>query len=234
MSEPWAKKLCNKYDIKWIYADNEPLGAKMNKGLEYCMGLDFDYLMTLGSDDLIADKLLDIYEPYLEQGIELFGTDKVCFTQKGEAKMVDFRLTIIGAGRFIKREILEKVCMNNVKVEYLCSIAGSLGAFSTGDQEYIKKHKAFRLERKGIVRVMSPAKVNLWQDERQNALDHNSNMKLITAGASNKCIDISEPLIVDIKSNVNIWNYDYLPGDEIDINTIPIPEICELVNLTEE
>lgn len=234
VSEPWAKKLCNKYDIKWVYADNEPLGAKLNEGLEHCMGLTFDYLMTLGSDDLIADKLLDIYEPYLEQGTELFGTDKICFVKENKAKMVSYNLTIAGAGRMIKREILEKICMNNVKVEYLCSMAGSMGVYTQGDVDYIKKHRAFPMERKGVLRILSPAKVNLWQDERQSALDHNSNMKLITGGASNKCMDISEPLIVDIKSDINIWGYDYIEGEDIDINSINIPELCELANLTGE
>lgn len=233
VSEGWAKKLCNKYDIKWVYANNEFLGAKLNEGLEYCMGVNFDYLMTLGSDDFIADKLLDVYEPYLKHGLELFGTDKICFVEGKKAKMVDYQLTIAGAGRMIKREILEKVCLNNVKVEYLCCMAGKSDMFNTGDTGYMKKHNALPMERKGLLRILSPAKVNLWQDDRQNSLSHNSNMKLITGGASNKCIDIKEPLIVDVKTSVNIWGYDYIKGIDIDINSINIPEICEAANLIE-
>lgn len=234
VSEGWAKKLCNKYDIKWVYADNEPLGAKLNEGLEYCMGINFDYLMTLGSDDFIDNKLLDIYEPYFKDGIGLFGTDKICFVEGKKAKMVDYQLTIAGAGRMIKREALEKICMNNVKVEYLCSMAGVNGAFVPGDTGYIKKHLALPQERKGHLKIISPAKVNLWEDDRQSALSHNSNMKLITGGINNKIIDIKEPLIVDVKTKVNIWGYDYIKGTDIDINSIKIPEICELANLIGE
>lgn len=234
VSEHWAKKMCTQYDVKWVYADNEPLGAKLNAGLDYCMGFPFDYLMTLGSDDLIDDKLLDLYEPYFKQGLELFGTDKICFVQGKKAKIVSYSLTIAGAGRMIKREALERICMNNVKVEYLCGLGDENNSYMAGDTQWIKKYIAVRLERKKIVRILTPTMTNLWQDERQNALSHNSNMKLITGGASNKCMDISEPLIVDIKSEVNIWGYDYIEGKDIDINTINIPELCELANLTAE
>ncbi|MGR3220866.1 MAG: hypothetical protein ACUZ8H_13770 [Candidatus Anammoxibacter sp.] len=232
VSEGWAKKLCDKYGIKWVYAENDPLGAKLNTGMDYVMEQDFDYLMTLGSDDLIDNKLLEIYRPYMDKGTEIFGTDKVCFVEGNKAKMVDYNLTIAGAGRFIKKTILQKVCVNNVKVEYTCSMGGSLGVFTQGDIGWIKKHRAFPMERKDVIKILDPAKFNLWHPDRQSALDNNSNMKLITAGASNKFIDIKEPLIVDIKSDINIWNYDYIEGEDIDINTINIPELCELENLT--
>lgn len=85
-----------------------------------------------------------------------------------------------------------------------------------------------------MIRILSEPCVNLWEDERQNALDHNSNMKLITNGASNKCLDIKEPLIVDVKGEDNIWGYDYIEGEEINKTEIKIPELCEPVTLTVE
>jgi len=234
VSEDWAKKLCDKYNYRFVYAENFPLGAKLNTGLEYCMKFQFDYLMTLGSDDFIDNRLLDVYDEYFKQGTELFGTDKICFVQGDKAKMVSYSLTIAGAGRCIKKSVIEKICCNNVKVEYLCSMGGTLGCYSKGDIAYMKKHTALHMAKKYMIRILSEPCVNLWEDERQNALDHNSNMKLITNGASNKCLDIKEPLIVDVKGEDNIWGYDYIEGEEINKTEIKIPELCEPVTLTVE
>lgn len=88
--------------------ENEPLGKKKNHGLQYCKQFDFDYLMEIGSDDLVTNELLTHYLPYLSHGF--IGVRDLAYvdTDTGNCRRVQSNSTY-GAGRVISREYLERV-----------------------------------------------------------------------------------------------------------------------------
>lgn len=117
ISEQWAKLMAFKYGFKWCEVSNDDLGHKMNYGIEKALKYDFDYLMNLGSDDIITKELLDEYKEHMESNSPMFGITKVCFfdSKTKELKEVNYG-HLIGAGRMIRRDVLCKCTVANGKV----------------------------------------------------------------------------------------------------------------------
>lgn len=95
------------------YFQNKPLGQKLNAGIEYALETyDFDYLMNLGSDDIVHPAILSLYAPYILMKEPFFGLDKVYFfdyIKHGLGLTVEY---LWGAGRMIRKDILEKIRYN--------------------------------------------------------------------------------------------------------------------------
>lgn len=98
-----------------VFAENQPLGNKWNRGLERAMENEFDYLLILGSDDLISNCLLDKYKGY--NGVDMIGV-KDFYMYDIQQKRVKYfagynvkynRNISIGAGRLIRRDIIERL-----------------------------------------------------------------------------------------------------------------------------
>ena len=117
ISEQWAKLMAFKYGFKWVEVSNDDLGHKMNFGVEKALKYDFDYLMNLGSDDIITKELLDEYKKEMESNAPMFGVTKVCFfdSQTKELKEVNYG-HLIGAGRMIRRDVLCKYTLQDGKI----------------------------------------------------------------------------------------------------------------------
>lgn len=113
VSEQWAKETAFKYGFKFVETPNECLGTKMNIGVRKALEYDFDYMMNVGSDDIITKDLFKCYEPYFNNDVPMFGGTRLTFIDSNskEAKTFDYGI-MIGAARCIKREELEKVCRN--------------------------------------------------------------------------------------------------------------------------
>ena len=217
-SEDWAEELCNEFGFKGKYVKNLPLGRKMNKGLSGLMKYEWDYLMTLGSDDMVNPDLFKIYEPWMNKGTGLIGIDKCWFYKDGECKLVDYEIQIIGAGRLISRKAIEQTA-TKVKVNFLQDCSTVLGTYNKGEDVYITL--AERDRQSHICMDRGDSKFELWDDDISICLDANSNGKLIANRISNKCIDVGEtPMIVDIKSEENIWRYEDLDGQKKDIKIL--------------
>lgn len=103
ISEESMKPLCRKYDIEYCFHKNLPLGEKKNFGLTEAMKKDWDYLIELGSDDLIKTEVLELYKPYF--GVrDCLGLTNLCFinSSTGECKVTAPR-TFFGLARAISR-----------------------------------------------------------------------------------------------------------------------------------
>lgn len=61
VSEQWAVDLCRHMGFSFQWADNRPVGTKLNVGLKAVINGEFDYMMTMGSDDFIEPSFLDAY-----------------------------------------------------------------------------------------------------------------------------------------------------------------------------
>ena len=101
---------CIKPGFRICYFKNKPLGLKLNAGIEYALThFEFDYIMNLGSDDIVHPALLQLYRESMQEKIDFFGLDKVYFYDTRVNKLLISIEYVWGAGRMISRKILEKL-----------------------------------------------------------------------------------------------------------------------------
>jgi len=100
------------YGYEYVRCENKPLGNKHNIGLEALRDIDFDYILQLGSDDLITNEYLEYALAAMQSKIDVFGVDRLYFTEIGTEDACKFVLTthknvLIGAGRFISHKVIK-------------------------------------------------------------------------------------------------------------------------------
>jgi hypothetical protein len=101
--------LCEKYSIQWVMTENYHVGRKKNFGLQACKDFDFDFLMEIGSDDLVLNSLLDDYKKFMVK-YDFSGVREMGFidTETGSCRRWS-SATVYGAGRLISRKALDMV-----------------------------------------------------------------------------------------------------------------------------
>lgn len=174
ISEPEIIPLCEKYEVSWILHENLPLGKKKNYGLSHLANFDFDYVMEIGSDDLILDELLDNYLEYFGR-YDFFGVCDIAYieSENGECRRHLMSASTYGAGRCISRHVLEEM---NWKI---------------------------------------------WDDNISRGLDNSSIKRIASHGIPYYQIPASEiPLVIDVKSNDNLWKFNYFLGEKFDIELL--------------
>lgn len=217
ISEESMIPLCEKYNVKWTFYKNDPLGEKKNHGLDEAMKLDWDYLIEVGSDDLIKDELIELYSKYLGK-YEMFGTkDSVIIdsaTGKCRRLVSD---TPYGLGRCISREVLQKHCygVDVLAKEGIMSQGRTVGQGQIG---FFKIEQAEELEKLGRVEIVGKPRYKLWKDEINRGMDNSSNYFLLTVGVGYKTVPTTKPLCIDIKSKENIWPFSDAIGTAYDLN----------------
>ncbi len=167
VSEQWAKIEAVRHGFKQVFVSNDDLGHKMNVGVKEALEYKWDYLMNLGSDDLINEKLFELYEPFMYDRRSMFGVTSVTFidSETKEAKEKDYKI-LIGAGRMILRSVLEDCVVKNGEVDmYTKGLTCGL------DLDSLKRfHKYSHTELKGgaecIVDIKS--KDNIWKYNDMN------------------------------------------------------------------
>ena len=96
--------------MQFVGLPNKPLGAKLNGAFQYAFQHcnRFDYIMQLGSDDLLSTDYLDKIEKKVQRKELFFGPDKLLMIEKasGKAKLLQ-AVDNMGAGRMIHRSLLE-------------------------------------------------------------------------------------------------------------------------------
>ena len=85
-----------------------PLGKKKNAGLIAAQQIDFDYLMEIGSDDLVTNELLNQYLDYCGK-YDFFGISDAAYieSETGYCRRLTTNNSTYGAGRMISRKVLE-------------------------------------------------------------------------------------------------------------------------------
>lgn len=114
ISEDSMIPLCEKYGVEWCIHENLPLGAKKNYGAKQALKHDFDYLIEIGSDDLLKNEVLTAYKwdaPVI--GLMDFA---LVNTDNGVCKRISTQIPKYGAGRAIKRFVIESFEIWNPKV----------------------------------------------------------------------------------------------------------------------
>ena len=184
-------ELCHEFNFDYGIEENYPLGRKMNRGLLEAMRYDFEYLMQLGSDDLITHELFDVYQ---DMDDDYWGVNQVYVVEPSSerAKRVTYGGVEnpiwhpFGAGRVFKKTVLEKVLLHE----------------------------------------------DLWDDKQEKLLDNHSDLTMLKAGYRAKIYKHNFIGIIDIKSDVNIWSFDEVSGEEFNYTKIE-PYLCRLADLIE-
>lgn len=110
ISEASMIPLCEKYDVRWYMYKNDPLGEKKNVGLERAYKLDWDYMIELGSDDVLKTELLTAYTPHFgHKDVIGIGDFIMINTEDGACRRITERASAYGIGRAISRKVFDKV-----------------------------------------------------------------------------------------------------------------------------
>lgn len=102
------------YKFEHCYYRNFPVGEKLNAGLNLAMEVfEFDYLMNMGSDDLLNPYLMKIYEPYINAKHPFFGINNLYFYDIYSLETIFFRTMnndrSIGAGRMVHISVIKDI-----------------------------------------------------------------------------------------------------------------------------
>lgn len=108
--EDWARIAVYGRDFGWVQCGNDGIGRKMNTGLAFASMFAWDWLITLGSDDLMRPEIFASANYMAAEGFKFFGTnDCILYDWRtGEAKQHNSAAQIIGAGRFVHRSLVAK------------------------------------------------------------------------------------------------------------------------------
>lgn len=203
--------LAKEFRYYYCETDNKPLGAKFNKGLYAALQSDipFDYIWQLNSDDLLSNKLADLFTPLFERGEKFFGINKLYAYDAPTGRMRHYEY-LDGCGiRVIHRSVIETVgyCYH---VENKQSAIGVNFSEIKGERQYIPvpRYKEARHQR-----LDSLIYFKFWQDSLNKGLDNNSMNRVYRFMPDVFPMRIprqESPMVVDIKSEENIWTYDSL------------------------
>ncbi len=67
------------HEFQYIEIPNEPLAAKVNATTYACKDLNVDYVLCVGSDDIISPELLNEYAIHMRNGIDFIGVTDCYF-----------------------------------------------------------------------------------------------------------------------------------------------------------
>lgn len=110
VSEDYHAELAEQNGFKWIMTDNFPVGQKHHNGLINALEYDWNYIMQMGSDDIISDKYIDECCKLLNESYEIIGSNYYYFYNLSTGEDVKIKMkgpAPGGAGRFVKRDIIK-------------------------------------------------------------------------------------------------------------------------------
>lgn len=106
-------RTCATYKIHHITHANKPASRKWDIGMSFIKTLDVDYVIILGSDDIIDTNMLRTMMAEMEQDVDLVGTKEIYVyasdgTHKGE--LIHFTSgKMLGVGKCVNKRVLDKV-----------------------------------------------------------------------------------------------------------------------------
>lgn len=197
--------LCRKYDVIGVEYQNEPLGEKWNAGLTAALRYEWDYLMTIGSDDLISEELMELYG-WTE---EAFGINRCYVYDLPTGRSAIFENTYpIGLARCIRRDVVEDLAYK-VQVRFTQSVSGPDGSFAVRRESYVGRALAERMRFVTEVIGTHEEPPRLWKDSLNRGLDYSSDLILRNHGVNQTLYESDKPMATDLKSSVNIWPFEH-------------------------
>jgi hypothetical protein len=111
LSEPEYIDMCVEFGFAWVFAQNDPLGAKINTGIKKALESKPDYIMIMNSDSVVKTELIDKwYDDCFEKREEFFGVDTVTYidSKTNQAREVFYEFTILGVAKMMRADIVER------------------------------------------------------------------------------------------------------------------------------
>lgn len=109
VSEDYHADLAEENGFKWIMSENKPVGLKHHNGLIKALEFEWDYIMQMGSDDVISNHYINVCCEHLGNH-HIFGSDFYYFYDLNTKKEAGVQMkggAPGGAGRFISRYAIE-------------------------------------------------------------------------------------------------------------------------------
>ena len=210
-------KILKEYGIRSLKYPNEYIGEKKNAGLLELLKLDWDYMMELGSDDLVNPALIDLYLPLWERGVNCFGVNSCYFVDVKTRRVALWEHNYaIGAGRCIKRSVFDGF-NQSWTVRYKSSAVVGDESYGKGKMMTYRRDIAEKLVDSGVCVLIEDKSepMRLWTDTKNIALDADSEFRLGINGFSIRVIK-APPLVLDIKNGENIHAFDAFEDRVID------------------
>lgn len=108
-----SRRMVDNHRFTYIEIPNEPLSKKMNATIRAARDFGADYVLCLGSDDIISVELFALYEKYMGEGIDYIGVlDFYFYDIRSKKSMywggyIDSRRgSTCGAGRILSSRLL--------------------------------------------------------------------------------------------------------------------------------
>jgi hypothetical protein len=201
-------ELCERYGIHRIQHRNRPLGEKWNAGLAEVLKYQWDYLLILGSDDLLSSE-------YLSQDFgELTGLTRCGLIDTETGRRAIFENDyVMGVGRVIRRDVVEALA-DQVVVQSRQTLMVDGGSIRPKKPVQLSRRMAMRLRGYADIIEERPGPPRLWADHLNQGLDFSSDMILMRNGFTQKKYLSDKILAVDLKSKENIWKFDNYPLQE--------------------
>lgn len=106
ISEEEMKPLCEKYGIEYCFYKNYPLGEKKNFGITQALKKDFDYLVEIGSDDLLKNEFLNFYR--WDKHVMGLNDFIIINSETGACRRLSSHISSFGTGLSIRKDVIEK------------------------------------------------------------------------------------------------------------------------------
>jgi len=223
-SEDDSKSLCKEYGFEAYEYKNDPLGEKLNFGLERALESEWDYLLQIGSDDLLSEKLFEMYDPFIAKSSRAFGLSTMYFYDiRTKESYFESISNIFGCGRMIHRGTFDT---NRAKFRYGHTYSGTDTVKKKGQVITIPEYWANRLVKRGIGDILELTKepFKLWGDSKNSGLDFDSQFRLDCIGVTTERIRTNEVLAVDIKSEFNLHDVSEYEKSDVDVKQF-FPEL---------
>lgn len=217
ISEKSMIPICKKYKIDFVMHKNEPLGEKKNTGLNYAMLKSWDYLLEIGSDDILKTEILECYEPFFKREVEFFGIKDFLYinSENGDCRRLKSDTTY-GAARCISRKVIERICygVDVIAKESMIGVGTTIGK---GQKGFFQLSAAQELEKLGRLEITGKPRYRLWKDDLMRGLDNNSTYFMNKNFVNHKAVPTEDALGIDIKGKDNIWAYNPEIGENYDL-----------------
>lgn len=234
ITEGESARICVENGFSYVYAENNPLGKKWNRGMEFCLkelSYKWDYVLIMGDDDLISNTAWDHYLPHMQAGADYFGLNDIYFYKPAAKEAVHFSYTgrvsrnkLIGCGRMIKRSAVEKAGYYS-QVQFNIDFNHGSHKFNKGECVDMPHFKAeYLVNMKKCVWYGPASRHNyfqLWKDVQEIGLDNESEIKLLLSGILSIPINTDIPLLTDVKTEQNLWKFETFKNDGV---CVPVDE----------
>jgi hypothetical protein len=109
-----SRTMVEKHGFIYVEMPNDPLASKVNATTMIASQLNVDYVLCVGSDDLITPELLNVYEQYMRKGFDYVGVTDFYFYDI-DTKQASYwggyidnrRNHTAGAGRLLSKRLMQ-------------------------------------------------------------------------------------------------------------------------------